>query len=247
MSSFIDFESGGLEGEDNLKLLPAQSTNSSKHRVGKEDVDEVRLVNASQNPKAVLTVFQKAETLRTRLQLAYYKVQTNQISKPFSRLEQPRPSSPDLPPQPSSLSRTSPEGIVAAARARATQQRKPAVRNLNSMPIPTILPTAYSARRMPVDEEKRLPQSSTISSSTPGGSHKEVEAAERSKTPVLSQEDRTTFPKTPMQLSSPPRSDVDDLTLKHGPSKKVVNGLTSSVVKGEAANGLLELMRAAAA
>jgi hypothetical protein len=182
-----------------------------------------------------------------RLQLAFYKVQTNQISKPFSRLEQPRPSSPELPPQPSSLSRTSPEGIVAAARARATQQRKPPVRDLNSMPIPTIMPTAYSARYMPMDEEKGPPQSSTISSSTPGGSNKGTKAVEWSRTPTLSQEDRTTFPKTPMQLSIPPRGDVDDLTLKHSPSKKLVNGLTSSVVKGEAANGLLELMRAAAA
>ena len=98
-----------------------------------------------------------------------------------------------------------------------------------------------------MDVEKGPPQSSTISSSTPSGSDRGMKAAERSRTPTLSQEDRTTFPKTPLQLSSPPRSDVDDLTLKHGPSKKLVNGLTSSVVKGEAANGLLELMRAAAA
>ena len=48
MSSFIDFESGGLE-EDNLKLLPTQSTNSPMHRLGKETVDEVRLVNAFQD------------------------------------------------------------------------------------------------------------------------------------------------------------------------------------------------------
>jgi hypothetical protein len=115
------------------------------------------------------------------------------------------------------------------------------------MPIPTIIPTAYSARYMPMDEEKGPPQSSTISSSTPGGSDKGTKVAEWSRSPTLSQEDRTTFPKTPMQLRSPPKSDVDDLTLKHGPSKTLVNGLTSSVVKGEAANGLLELMRAAAA
>jgi hypothetical protein len=35
--------------------------------------------------------------------------------------------------------------------------------------------------------------------------------------------------------------------LNHGSGKKMIDGLTSSVVKGEAANGLLELMRAAAA
>ena len=98
-----------------------------------------------------------------------------------------------------------------------------------------------------MDEEKGPLQSSTISNSTPDGSSRGTKAVEWSRTSTLSPEDRTTFPKTPMQLSSPPRSDVDDLGLKHGPSKTLVNGLTSSVVKGEAANGLLELMRAAAA
>jgi hypothetical protein len=97
-----------------------------------------------------------------------------------------------------------------------------------------------------MDEEKGPPQSSTISNSTSDGSGRGTKAVGWSRSPTLSQEDRTTFPKTPMQLSSPPRSDVDDHTLKCGPSKKLVNGLTSSVVKGEAANGLLELMRAAA-
>ena len=48
MSSFIDFESDGLE-EDNLKLAPTQPTNSPMHRLGKKAVDEVRLVNASQD------------------------------------------------------------------------------------------------------------------------------------------------------------------------------------------------------
>jgi len=113
--------------------------------------------------------------------------------------------------------------------------------------MPTIIPTAYSATYMPMDEEKGPPQSSTISSSTSGGSDKGTKAAERSRTPTLSQVDQTTIPKTPMQLSSLPRSDVDDLTLEHGPSNKLVSRLTSSVVKGEAANGLLELMRAGAA
>lgn len=47
MSSFIDFESN--DSEDNLKALPAQSTNSPKRRLGKEAIDEVRLGNASQD------------------------------------------------------------------------------------------------------------------------------------------------------------------------------------------------------
>jgi hypothetical protein len=46
MSSFIDF--GSNDSEDNLKALPAESTNSPKHRLGKEAMDKVRLGNASQ-------------------------------------------------------------------------------------------------------------------------------------------------------------------------------------------------------
>jgi hypothetical protein len=191
---------------------------------------------------------QKAEALRTRLQLALYKVQTNQVSKPFSRLEQPRPSSPELPPQPPSLRRISPEGIVAAARARATQQKKPAIRNLNSLPIPTILPTAYSARYMAMEEEEAPPPSSGPSLNlTVKGLGEGDRRFKRSKTPTLGQEALATFPKTPTLLSSPPRSDVDGPVATHGQGKKLIGGLTSSVVKGEAANGLLELMRAAAA
>jgi hypothetical protein len=196
----------------------------------------------------LITASQTAETLRTRLQLAFYKVQTNQVSKPFSRLEQPRLSSPELPPQPPSLRRTSPEGIIAAARARATQLKKPAVRSLNGLPIPTIVPTAYSARYMHVEKEGPPPQSSAPSSNdTIKGSNEGARCLERSRTPTLTQEDQAMFPKTPMQLGSPPKSDVCGPTLKPAEGSNLVGGLTSSVVKGEAANGLLELMRAAAA
>ena len=196
-------------------------------------------------PKLIIVTCQKAETLRTRLQLALFKVRTNQINKPFSRLEQPRSSSPELPQQPSSLRRTSPEGIVAAARSRATQQKKPVVRNLNALPIPTIVPTAYSARYMHVQEEEvgqPLPDG-TGNDWSEGGRR----SVARSRRQASSQEYQTTLPKTPMQLSSRPRNAVDGSVVKHGQHEKLVAGLTSSVVKGEAANGLLELMRAAAA
>ena len=103
-------------------------------------------------------ILQKAETLRTRLQLALFKVQTNQTSKPFSRLNAPRSRSPELPPLPQSSSPLSsppdrgcfmpmsPESKIAIARARATMQTKPSVKALDTIGHPTILPTAFSAR-----------------------------------------------------------------------------------------------------
>ena len=194
--------------------------------------------------KLIIITYQKAEILRTRLQLALYKVQSNQISKPFSRLQWRRSSSPELPPQPSSLQRASPEGIVAAARARATQQKKPAVRNLSAMSIPTILPTTYSARYMDVPEDQGWPPKPE---GTAENSHEEGRRLGGSRTPTLRQEDPMTFPETPMQLSSPRKSSLGGPATRRGEGSKVVGGLTSSVVKGEAANGLLELMRAAAA
>lgn len=184
---------------------------------------------------------QKAETLRTRLQLALYKVQTNQISRPFSRLEKPRAPSPELPPQPPSLNRRSPEGIIAAARARAAGQIKPAVRNLNSLPIPIIVPTAYSASYME-EEETRLLSSPPPSSGSGEAVRLKDGGGSGTRTPT---KERGLVPKTPMQLSSPPGSDAERSPMKDG-HRPLFGGLTSSVVKGEAANGLLELMRATA-
>ena len=183
---------------------------------------------------------QKAETLRTRLQLALYKVQTNQISKPFSRLQKPRSSSPELPPRPPSLKRAvNPEGVIAAARARATKQRKPAVKRLSEMAVPRILPTAYSARYMPLGDQER-------DGAVPSWPPDESANLEQEEAGISTPRKQGVYPETPMQLSSPPRSESGELNVKDGQRYRIL-GLTSSVVKGEAANGLLELMRAAAA
>ena len=106
------------------------------------------------------------------------------------------------------------------------------------------MPTAYSARYMHVEEEAEAPPALNDAAK---GSTEGARSLDKSSTPPSRSEDRTTYPKTPMLLSSPRKSGLDGLGLKHGRGKKLVDGLTSSVVKGEAANGLLELMRAAAA
>ena len=54
-------------------------------------------------------------------------------------------------------------------------------------------------------------------------------------------------PSTPPQLSSPPGSEYEDGPFKKSSINLRGGGLTSSVVKGEAATGLLELRRAGGA
>lgn len=52
---------------------------------------------------------------------------------------------------------------------------------------------------------------------------------------------------TPLQLSSPPASEGEGPVIaRHSQANKLFGGLNSSVVTGEAANGLLELLRAGA-
>ena len=112
--------------------------------------------------KLGLILAQKADALRTRLQLALFKVQTNQVSKPFARLHVPkaRSSSPELPAFSSSSPKSdstikgssiqrvawSPESRIALARARASMVAKPATKILSSLPMPRITPTAFSHR-----------------------------------------------------------------------------------------------------
>jgi hypothetical protein len=137
------------------------------------------------NPKT--NTSQKASALRTRLQLALYKVQTNQTSTPFMRLrpnstKSPRPRSPQLPPMSSSPMSSpprrhwravtmSPESKIAIARAKATMGAKPVVRNLDDIAHPTIAPGALSARNMNANVRggagKRVSAGRELSSSPP--------------------------------------------------------------------------------
>ena len=113
-----------------------------------------------------------------------------------------------------------------------------------------IVPTAYSSRWNEqkdrdepgmTNEERQL----NLPSSPPSSQGEPNEARVPRGLPV---ED----PRTPLQLSSPASSQDGDLYHKGVPvtSKKgslqqrlAHDGLTSSVVKGEAASGLIELMR----
>jgi hypothetical protein len=193
------------------------------------------------------------------LQLAIFKVRTNQISRPFARLQVPRPksaspASPDVAyyrsssPRSSSTVRETPETRVAAARARATMDpARQKVKSLSSLPMPKIVPTGFSARWADGTghEAENIP-SSPPSSETEGEGEGGVDGACLDPAAMT----RTAAaagvePRTPVQVSGG-RSRPGFMAgvpqqspLRHGHP----NGLTSSVIKGEAAHCLLELVR----
>lgn len=134
------------------------------------------------------------------------------------------------------------EERVMTARARATMDPKTAVRPLSAVPIPKIAPSAFSARwndGVDANQESRPTR---------------AEQTDIPSSPPLSQGDRNAAgyqnamadyllvePKTPLRLSSPVTSQHGDADLQQ--HRRGVRGLTSSVVKGEAANSLLALVR----
>jgi len=165
-----------------------------------------------------------------------YKVQTEQIEIPFSKLKSPE-ASPSLPPLP--LSRPT-EGLDSAPTQTLAKEASNAP--LNLLPAPKLVPTTYSARYMvdPNLPEPTLPSSPPLST----GVDHNGEDAERacSPTPTPTQTQPKT-PSTPTQLSSPPETEGDEIRQSGPIGGKGMMSLTSSVVKGEAANGLLELMK----
>ena len=256
MSSFIDFDevdrSQPDKGDDMEVIAPPPPTLVKIETPGVNELQE------------------KATMLRMRLQLAMHKVETNQTSKPFSRLDKPKYPSPGLSLSPRLLSSTtltsnpshhegsarlSPESQIAIHRARAFRgdYQNKAVQRLTSLPTPKIVPTAYSARYM-VPPYAQLSASRQDSTETPTFLRPPDDTIRRPatnkirSTPSPSKDigTRGLLPQTPRHhLSSPSGSDEGDTAATgrrlHSMSS---SALTSSVVKGEAANGLLELMRA---
>ena len=192
---------------------------------------------------------QKADALRTRLQLAMYKVKTNQTKTPFSRLKRPRTPSPDLPDLPQMQPRPFLESIIGDARARAANQKKPPVRSLSSLPVPAMVPMTFAERYNLREEDYQPPSTPTTTmgvvkkEETEDWDSAETKCAGKQPTTIIEGEE----PSTPPQLSSPPGSEYEDGPFKRSGIHLRGGGLTSSVVKGEAANGLLELRRAGGA
>ncbi len=100
--------------------------------------------------------------------------------------------------------------------------------------MPTIIPTAYSARYI-IPGREDFPSSPPVSTSS--------EELATSGVGTLSARDYTQAQRTPVQLSSLTASGVGGVALQRMNASRDV---TSSVGKTEAANGLLDLIRAAA-
>lgn len=136
----------------------------------------------------------------------------------------------------------SPEARVAIARARATMEPRPTVRPLSNLPIPNIAPTTFSARwndRRQESQEDSQAIPAYMPSSPPLSDDGDVEIVEPVNHGILE-------PRTPVHLSSPGsvqygRKTHGERDLAHGQFRP--GGLTSSVIKGEAANSLLQLVR----
>lgn len=256
MSSFIDFD----------EIDESQQ----------EKVNEVKVITPprpaqpkEESPKAS-QLLEKVTMLRTRLQLAMHKVETNQTSKPFSRLDKPKSVSPELSLSPRLFSATvvpsdckpqeasarlSPESQIAIHRASAFRGAylDRGVQRLNSLSVPRIVPTAYSSRYMvPSQTQGTAPQQRTTDiRSSPPPSHGvsanlQIKKTRATPSPSKGLSRRAPLPETPRhQLSSPPGTDDGNtVTTRMRLHEVGRSALTSSVVKGEAANGLLELMRA---
>ena len=184
------------------------------------------------------------------------------LSLPQTRVQavRERSSSPDLPPvqftQPvDSSSRSwsvtpptanyanSPESKLAAARARINNIRKPRIKSLGSLPLPKLAPGPFSAKYAELSEGEQTTgdkfEDSTTETKTDGGMDFDERRRIPSSPPVCPS---SSGHKSAQALASP------DLGA-HSPTTPAAEtvvprlGLTSSVVKGEAANGLLNLSR----
>ncbi|KAI9833001.1 MAG: hypothetical protein M1819_003833 [Sarea resinae] len=175
------------------------------------------------------TASSQAELLRLRLRVAMYKVRTNQTSVPLSELEIAPRRQPIIP------SATIDSEDSGSSQQSISDEQPDLVPKL--LPAPILAPTAYSKSIGDLYVPSSPPK-------VEGRHHEgDIEQADvedgenRFKTPVIS---RRRDDHSPMQLSSPPDSqDRQD----HNPRDKNDEvHLTSSVVKGRAATGLLDLM-----
>lgn len=243
MSSFIDFDQErSTEASDDLRPI------DEDRRQGDTGIP---VKTKEEQRKDLLN--ERAAALRTRLGLAFYKVRTDQTMTHFSRLAVPaasktaqteaepefQSSPPSSPPRPASPL-VSPESRVAIMRARAAMQAKPPVASLNRLAMPRIVPTAYSNKWAREAAEVLCagdtPSSPPVSNGQPSTCPQSGTPPPQTRNP---RENRV--PQTPRRLSTPPGSPGQAKSTVQRLKWAKYNGLTSSVVKGEAASSLLEL------
>ncbi|KAF2817609.1 uncharacterized protein BDZ99DRAFT_457333 [Mytilinidion resinicola] len=218
-------------------------------------------VNTS-NTKVLTERQQRAEALRLRLRMAMYKVHTNQTDIPLADLKLPTPVTTTPLSEPSTkLSTLTTEASISTAHTSLSTSLtsttstvpsitfSPALSSPTSkpptkpqlLPAPVLLPTAYSSRFI---TESGIIPSSPPGSVSPAQTHihppEDLSPSHDSFVTPMAQ--RRAFE----QLSSPPGSgerDMGELTTSARANRRFEEGdLTSSVVKGRAASGLIDLM-----
>ena len=127
--------------------------------------------------KTLLSLLQHAETLRLRLRLAHFKVQTNQTDLPLSQLRIDR------------------NQLSSPQKSTLRRDEQPSLPKL--LPAPVLLPTAFSARMIARPQDLSSPPCSP-------GHRAWKERPEAFRTPALP---RQKVPTTLGQLSSPPDSE----------------------------------------
>ncbi|KAF2183238.1 hypothetical protein K469DRAFT_711222 [Zopfia rhizophila CBS 207.26] len=210
----------------------------------------------SSNPSK--TTPTKAEKLRLRLQFALYKVRTNQTQTPLAELALPTPeSTPSLPSLNASTATTITSSAPSSTQPIPDITVSPTLResvthvvaNIDSSAHypklaggPVLLPTAYSSRMI---HDYHVP-------SSPPVLHSATVSPERLMSPTCVQAEQDF--RTPVAKRRRAEEDEEEIDgereggveerLQRLREKRFEEGdLTSSVVKGRAASGLLELMR----
>ncbi|KAF1816546.1 hypothetical protein P152DRAFT_127328 [Eremomyces bilateralis CBS 781.70] len=172
----------------------------------------------------------RAETLRLRLKVALYKVRTDQMNVPFHSLEL---SSGDTPMDTSNASESPPDkeslrqSPTASPKHPRNTSKSPA---LNPSPARS---TSYPTTNLPPAPIPKLLPAPVLIPTSYSSRHIYAPHYHANRTPASS---------PPRAILSPERS-LPSMTPAKSPTKKLVDEreLTSSVVKGRAATGLLEL------
>lgn len=144
----------------------------------------------------------------------------------------------------------SPESKLAAARARINNLKKPRVKSLDSLPVPELRPGAYSARPIKESLDQEIADRTTDNDKSDEDRVMDEVGPEasssRSALLGLRGGDGSAH-EGDQQMIDPELGRYDDeppvTPLRNTGFGSSGASLNSSVVKGEAANGLLNLMR----
>ena len=268
LSSFINFEGPpSSQASDAMQPIELPEPRAADEERQSDTQDEQPLSEADARKKMLN---EKAAEMRTRLQLALFKVQTKQTNQPFSRLKVPKPTrersnSPPTQWMPSlttprlssstiqapSSTRTvtsiqqqthSAEESIASMRAQATNQLKPPVRSLNDLPMPRLDPELAD---IPAGKSFDSSKTQQIIVDEDQDTQQFPSSPPLSRQPSLASNE-CLLPGVNALVTGQPETQLSSPPASDADANEE-SGLTKmvSVSKGEAASGLVQLMTGA--